>query len=108
MYLRKQNNGGIRLYCLRECCNYIEIGDVKDVAVTEVELKYKGDLMDDLINERIDSIQSIYDRGNLFGWNLKRSFIVTLLNISQYEKYINNKKNLTEGLHLLMDKIKNV
>lgn len=91
---------------LESAATTLKLEMLKDVAVTEVELKYKGDLMDDLINERIDSIQSIYDRGNLFGWNLKRSFIVTLLNISQYEKYINNKKNLTEGLHLLMDKIK--
>lgn len=62
--------------------------------------------MDDLIDGRIDSVQSIYDRGNLFGWNLKRSFIVVLLNISQYENYIRSNKNLTEGLHLLMKKIK--
>ncbi len=79
---------------------------LKDVAVKEVELKYKGDLMDDLINCRFDSEESIFDRGALFGWNLKRKFIVTLLSISEYGDYINNKKNLSEGLHLLMNKIK--
>lgn len=97
---------GLDFIALESAANTLRLEMLKDVAVTEVELKYKGDLMDDLINGRFDSIKSIYDRGKLFGWNLRRPFIVTLLNMSQYEDYIKDKKNLTEGLHLLREKIK--
>ncbi|WP_353097366.1 PucR family transcriptional regulator ligand-binding domain-containing protein [Tissierella praeacuta] len=79
---------------------------LKDVAVKEVEMKYKGDLIDDLINGRFESEQNIFDRGNLFGWNLERTFIVVLLNISQYENHVNTSENVSEGLHGLMEKIK--
>lgn len=90
---------------LESAATTLRLEMLKDVAVKEVEMKYKGDLMDDLLNERFDSEQSILDRGNLLGWNLNRRFIVTLLKISQYEEYINDKKNVSEGLHVLIEKI---
>jgi len=91
---------------LESAATTLRLEMLKDVAVKEVELKYKGDLMDDLINGRFDSEESIFDRGTLFGWNLKRKFIVILLNISEYGDYILTNKNLSEGIHLLMEKIK--
>ncbi|WP_312906617.1 PucR family transcriptional regulator [Tissierella praeacuta] len=91
---------------LESAATTLRLEMLKDVAVKEVELKYKGDLMDDLINGRFDSEESIFDRGTLFGWNLKRNFIVILLNISEYGDYILTNKNLSEGIHLLMEKIK--
>lgn len=93
---------------LESAANTLRLELLKDVAVTEVELKYKGDLIEDLINGRIDSIQNIYDRSNLFGWNLKREFIVVIFNISEYEDYIKKEKRPSEGLHLLKDKIKKI
>ncbi len=91
---------------LESAATTLRLEMLKDVAVKEVELKYKGDLMDDLINGRFDSEESIFGRGTLFGWNLKRKFIVILLNISEYGDYILINKNLSEGIHLLMEKIK--
>lgn len=79
---------------LESAANTLRLELIKDIAVTEVELKYKGDILDDLINGRIDSIQNIYDRANLLGWNLKRKFIVTLINISNYDNYIKKKRIL--------------
>lgn len=81
---------------------------LKDVAITEVELKYKGDLMDDLLNGRFDSIENIYNRSNILGWNLERQFVVILLYISQYNGYISNQKDITEGLHQLRERIKKI
>ena len=78
---------------------------LKVLAITEVELKYKGDLMDDLLNGKFDSIKNIYNRSNILGWNLERQFVVVLLYISQYEEYINKDNNITEGLHLIREKI---
>jgi purine catabolism regulator len=81
---------------------------LKDVAINEVELKYKGNLIDDLINGKFDSLQNIYDRSNLLGWNLKRRFVVILLTISQYEDYIRATKSSYEELILLREKIKTI
>jgi len=39
------------------------------------------------------------------GWNLQRQFIVLLLHISRYEEYIDNDKNIAQGLHLIREKI---
>lgn len=93
---------------LESAANTLRLEMLKDIAVTEVELKYKGDLIEDLINGNFDSMQSIYDRGNLFGWNLKRKFVVAVINISKYEEYIKSSKNPTEGLLLLREKIKTI
>lgn len=78
---------------------------LKEVAIKEVELKYKGDLLDDLLNGRFDSIENIYNMSNILGWNLQRQFIVLLLHISRYEEYIDNDKNIAQGLHLIREKI---
>lgn len=96
---------GLNFIALESASTALRLEMMKDLAITEVELKYKGDLIDDLINGRIESIPTAYDRGSIFGWNLKRSFLVTLIKISDYDSYVSNKK-LTEGLHLLMEKIK--
>ncbi|SDX23859.1 PucR family transcriptional regulator [Tepidimicrobium xylanilyticum] len=78
---------------------------LKEIAITEVGLKYKGDLMDDILNGRFDSIDNIYSRSAIFGWNLERQFIVILLYISQYEEYIDNENDITKGPHLIREKI---
>ena len=91
---------------LETAATTLKLEMLKDVAVKEVELKYKGDLMDDLINGRFESEDSIFNRANILGWNLKRKFIVNIIGISEYENYISCKKTLSEGLHSLMEKIK--
>lgn len=99
---------GICFIALESAANVLRFEMLKDVAVTEVELKYKGDLMDDLINNRFDSIENIYDRSNLLGWNLKRHFVVVLISMNQYKACIKNKKNITEELDILRKKVKKI
>ncbi|WMM24297.1 PucR family transcriptional regulator ligand-binding domain-containing protein [Tissierella sp. MB52-C2] len=91
---------------LETAATTLKLEMLKDVAVKEVELKYKGDLMDDLINGRFESEDSIFNRANILGWNLKRKFIVNIIGISEYENYISCRKTPSEGLHSLMEKIK--
>lgn len=84
--------------------NTLRLEMLKDIAVNEVELKYKGDLIEDLINGNIKDPEDIYDKSSILGWDLKRKFIVTVVNLSNYGEYIKSKKNLTEGLHMLMQR----
>lgn len=84
--------------------NTLRLEMLKDVAVNEVELKYKGELMEDLISGNFQDAEDIYDKSSILGWDLKRKFIVVLVNISKYEDHIKCKRNLTEGLHMLIQK----
>lgn len=84
--------------------NTLRLEMLKDVAVNEVELKYKGELMEDLISGNFQDIEDIYDKSSILGWDLKRKFIVVLVNIAKYEQHIKCKKNLTEGLHMLIQR----
>lgn len=103
---RNRHLHDLDLIAIQSAATSLRLEILKDAAVNEVELKYKGNLIDDLINGKFDSLQDIYDRSNLFGWNLKRKFVVILLTISQYEDYIRSTKNSYEGLILLREKIK--
>lgn len=84
--------------------NTLRLEMLKDIAVNEVELKYKGELMEDLINGNFQNSEDVYDKSSILGWDLKRKFIVTIINLSNYSEYIKSKKNLTEGLHMLIQK----
>ncbi|WP_088548030.1 PucR family transcriptional regulator [Paenibacillus aquistagni] len=54
---------------------------VKQYAVAEVEMKYKDDLIDDLLHAKIDSLQSVYQRANLIGWDLNKTYVVVLFRL---------------------------
>ncbi|GAC41964.1 hypothetical protein [Paenibacillus popilliae] len=49
--------------------------------VAEVEMKFKDDLIDDLLNAKIESLQSVYQRVNLIGWDLNKTYVVVLLRL---------------------------
>lgn len=91
---------------LEGAANTLRLEMLKDIAVNEVKLRYKGDLMDDLITGRFESLQSIYDRSNLLGWDLKRKNVVVLLRTSNSEQHSNKYKNSSEVLMSLREKIK--
>lgn len=93
---------------LRSAATTFRLQMLKDIAVAEVELKHKGDLFDELIQGKFDSVQNILDRGNLLGWNLKKSFTVVIINMNKYDNYIRKQKKLTEELYSLGEKIKKI
>lgn len=95
----------MRFIALESAASALRFELLKDLAVKEVELKYKGDLLDDLLNGRFDSVENIYNRGKALGWNLDRQFIVVILHISGYEEYVDNEINIAQGLRLIREKI---
>ncbi|MCR3956880.1 MAG: PucR family transcriptional regulator ligand-binding domain-containing protein [Gudongella sp.] len=71
---------------LESAANTLRLEILKETAVNEAKLRYKGDLMDDLISGNYDSVQSIYDRGQILGWDLKKKYLLGLYNISWKNK----------------------
>ncbi|WP_422485740.1 PucR family transcriptional regulator [Gudongella sp. DL1XJH-153] len=67
---------------LESAANTLRLEMLKETAVNEAKLRYKGDLMDDLISGNYDSVQSIYDRGHILGWDLRRKYSLGLFNIN--------------------------
>lgn len=54
---------------------------IKQYAVAEVEMKFKDDLIDDLLHAKFESLQSVYQRANVIGWNLSKAHIVVLFRL---------------------------
>lgn len=59
---------------------------VKQFAVAEVEKKYKNDLIEDLVSGRMQSINSVYEKANVIGWDLDGSFAAVLFKITSSRK----------------------
>lgn len=57
---------------------------VKQYAVAEAERKFEKDLIDDLIMGKIDSLQTAYQRANLIGWDLQKSYAVVLFHLGDF------------------------
>ncbi len=71
---------------------------VKQYAVAEVEMKYKDDLIDDLLHAKIDSLQSVYQRANLIGWDLNKTYVIVLFRLQHSGSSDENDIDLY-GLH---------
>ncbi|WP_238533475.1 PucR family transcriptional regulator [Paenibacillus terrae] len=71
---------------------------VKQYAVAEVEMKFKDDLIDDLLHAKIESLQSVYQRANLIGWDLNKIYVVVLFRLRAADGYDAMKTDLY-GLH---------
>lgn len=61
---------------------------IKQLAVAEIEQKFKNDLIDDLLCGNISSSNTIYERADLIGWNLKRTYMTVIFKINILEKYL--------------------
>lgn len=56
---------------------------VKQFAVAEVEREFKNDIIDDLLAGRPQVLETIYQRANLIGWDLERSYAVLLFHVQE-------------------------
>ncbi|HZH92988.1 MAG TPA: PucR family transcriptional regulator ligand-binding domain-containing protein [Tissierellaceae bacterium] len=88
---------------LESAANTLRLEILKETAVNEAKLRYKGDLMDDLISGNYDSVQSIYDRGHILGWDLRKKYLLGLYNISwkNEEKHENNAEWSLESRNIV-------
>lgn len=68
---------------------------VKRFAVGEVELRFRNELMDELISGSFDP-QNIQERAGLIGWNLNKPYIVFLLEIDGLTQGLNSNKKTTD------------
>ena len=71
---------------------------VKQYAVAEVEMKFKDDLIDDLLHAKIESLQSVYQRANLIGWDLNKTYVVVLFRLRSMDA-CNEKEMDLYGYH---------
>ncbi|WP_150284312.1 PucR family transcriptional regulator ligand-binding domain-containing protein [Rummeliibacillus sp. TYF-LIM-RU47] len=83
--------------------NALSLELVKQFAVSEVEKKFKNDLVDELISGKIRSMQSIYEKANVISWDFEGSFVAVLFKIhplteTSYSKE-SNKSNLLDRSH---------
>ncbi len=82
---------------------------VKQFAVAEVERKFQNDLIDDLIAGRADSLESVYERANVIGWDLEGEHAVVLFHllanrqVDSMRKWYSKRKQMQEYYHLLSE-----
>lgn len=68
---------------VESAANTLRLEILKEAAVNSAKLIYKGDLMEDLINENYGSKQTIYDRGSLLGWDLRKEYSIGIFSLSR-------------------------
>lgn len=80
---------------------------VKQFAVAEVDNKYKNALIEELIEGKIQSKTSIYQKANLIGWDLDGSFVVVLFKISNEKEIFStnglNKRGVSDQNQTLVN-----
>jgi PucR family transcriptional regulator, purine catabolism regulatory protein len=64
---------------------------VKQFAVAEVDKKFKSDLLEELIEGRIQSA-TIYQNANLIGWDIENSFAVVLFKVSKNSEVFSSEQ----------------
>ena len=68
---------------------------VKRFAVGEVEIRFRNELIDEIISGGFDS-KNIQDRANLIGWNLDRPYVVMLFAVDNLTQKISKDKKTNE------------
>lgn len=90
---------------IESAANTLRLEILKETAVNESQLRYKGDLMDEIIHKRYVSAQDVYDRGAVLGWDLHRSYIIAAITIKSQSK---QKSEKTEWLMQSRETVKSI
>ncbi|SMF83698.1 purine catabolism regulatory protein [Paenibacillus uliginis N3/975] len=78
---------------------------VKQFAVAEVEREYKNDIIDDLLAGKGQVLESVYQRANLIGWDLDRSYAVLLFHVKEeFTSFNQQEMNKPKNLRRLQSK----
>jgi len=87
---------------------------INEIALREVEQKYRNDFLFDWFNGRIMSEIELIQRGSLVGYELRYSFILIVINIDSYQelwqgdaKSKANIQNLQSQLHGAIEAVAN-
>ncbi|OCA85846.1 hypothetical protein A8F94_13335 [Bacillus sp. FJAT-27225] len=97
--------GELDLIAVENAATSLSLEFVKQFAVAEVEKKYKIDLIEELISGNIHSMEAIYEKANLIGWDLDGSFVAVLFKINHLTDSINqkNKRGFSDRNHLVVN-----
>lgn len=95
--------GELDLIAVENAATSLSLELVKQFAVAEVEKKYKNDLIEELISGKIQSIQAVYEKANVIGWDFNGSFAAVLFKINrQTESLLKQKSDLADRSHFLV------
>lgn len=77
---------------LENASTVISLELVKRFAIGEVERKFKYDLLDTIISGSFH-LETILERASLMGWDLRGAYCVILMEFSNINEYLKDKKN---------------
>ncbi|WP_053368809.1 PucR family transcriptional regulator [Bacillus sp. FJAT-27245] len=95
LLIGEMNNslGELDLIAVENAATSLSLEFVKQFAVAEVEKKHKLDLLEELISGNIYSLDAIYEKANLIGWDLDGSFVAVLYKINRLSDNVSSQKN---------------
>jgi PucR family transcriptional regulator, purine catabolism regulatory protein len=73
----------------------LSLGLIKKFAISEVERKFKDDLIDDLISGKTGSLHSLRDRANAIDFNLDSQYVAVLFNLESKHSKSEDSEKLT-------------
>ncbi|MDN4608327.1 PucR family transcriptional regulator [Sporosarcina highlanderae] len=95
--------GELDLIAVENAVTSLSLELVKQFAVNEVEKKYKNDLIEELISGKIQSMDAVYEKANVIGWDLTGAFAAVLFKINRQEDgVIKQKGELSDRSHFLV------
>lgn len=95
--------GELDLIAVENAATSLSLELVKQFAVAEVEKKYKNDLIEELISGKIQSIEAVYEKANVIGWDFSGAFAAVLFKINRHtEGALKQKGDLADRSHFLV------
>ena len=95
--------GALDLIAVENAAVSLSLELVKQFAVAEVEKKYKNDLIEELISGKIQSINALYEKANVIGWDLLGSFAAVLFKINRHTENVSKQNSgLSDRNHFLV------
>lgn len=84
----------IEYIILENASTVISLELVKRFAISEVERKFKNDLLDSLVGGNI-LLETAMERASIMGWDLNGSYCIVLMEFSDINEYLKDKKQRT-------------
>lgn len=95
--------GELDLIAVENAATSLSLELVKQFAVAEVEKKYKNDLIEEIISGKIQSIDAVYEKANVIGWDFTGSFAAVLLKINRFSgSILKQNGGLSDRSHFLV------
>lgn len=97
----------IEYIILENAATVISLELVKRFAISEVELKFKNDLLDSLISGNI-LLETALERASIMGWDLNGAYCIVLMEFSDINSYLKDKRHRTHFVTEVGSTVSNV